>query len=80
MTRYHHINGVNVKFTPEEEAARDAEEAAWEAEYAANGYKLSRAEAFPSVENQLDYIYHHGVDKWKTDVIDPIKKKYPKPE
>jgi hypothetical protein len=29
MPRYHNINGVNVRFTDAEEAARDAEEAAW---------------------------------------------------
>jgi hypothetical protein len=31
MTRHHLINGIQVPFTAEEEAARDAEEAAWEA-------------------------------------------------
>ena len=31
MPRYHNINGNQVQFTAEEEAARDAEEAAWEA-------------------------------------------------
>ena len=29
MPRYHNINGEIVQFTAEEEAARDAEEAAW---------------------------------------------------
>ena len=29
MPRYHNINGNNVQFTAEEEAARDSEEAAW---------------------------------------------------
>ena len=31
MPRHHLINGVKVQFTAEEETARDAEEAAWEA-------------------------------------------------
>ena len=31
MPRYHNINGNKVQFTAEEETARDAEEAAWEA-------------------------------------------------
>ena len=31
MTRHHLINGIQVPFTAEEEAARDAEEAAWSA-------------------------------------------------
>ena len=29
MPRYHNINGVDVQFTPEEESARDIEEAAY---------------------------------------------------
>ena len=31
MPRFHNINGNKVQFTAEEETARDAEEAAWEA-------------------------------------------------
>ena len=29
MARHKMVNGVRIEFTPEEEAARDAEEAAW---------------------------------------------------
>lgn len=31
MTRHKMVDGVRIEFTPEEEAERDAEEAAWEA-------------------------------------------------
>ena len=31
MARHKMVNGVRIDFTPEEETARDAEEAAWEA-------------------------------------------------
>jgi len=31
MARHKLVDGVRIQFTPEEEAARDAEEAAWEA-------------------------------------------------
>tara|TARA_R100000234_G_C4968467_1_gene165039 strand:+ start:755 stop:997 length:243 start_codon:yes stop_codon:yes gene_type:complete len=79
MTRYHLINGERVAFTAEEETARDAEEAAWAAEIAATGYIQLRRKAYPSFESQLDYIYHNGIDKWKTDIVDPVKAKYPKP-
>ena len=34
---------------------------------------------YPPIGDQLDYIYHHGIDKWKTDIVDPVKAKYPKP-
>ena len=37
-----------------------------------------RKKAYPSWQDQLDYIYHNGIDDWKTDIITPIKEKYPK--
>ena len=42
-------------------------------------YKNQRQEEYPDWGTQLDYIYHNGIDKWKTDIVDPIKAKYPKP-
>ena len=42
-------------------------------------YQLQRATAYPDYGTQLDYIYHNGIDKWKTDIVDPVKAKYPKP-
>jgi hypothetical protein len=41
-------------------------------------YKSLRAKAYPSIADQLDYIYHNGIDAWKTNMIDPVKTKYPK--
>ena len=42
-------------------------------------YKDNRLEEYPDWGTQLDYIYHNGIDKWKTDIVDPVKAKYPKP-
>jgi len=42
-------------------------------------YRNNRLEEYPDWGTQLDYIYHHGIDKWKTDIVDPVKAKYPKP-
>ena len=42
-------------------------------------YKQQRAAEYPDWGTQLDYIYHNGIDKWKTDIVDPVKAKYPKP-
>jgi len=47
--------------------------------WTAESYARSRQEEYPLWSEQLDYIYHNGVEKWKTDMIDPIKAKYPKP-
>ena len=42
-------------------------------------YARNRASEYPDWGTQLDYIYHNGLDKWKTDIVDPVKAKYPKP-
>ena len=42
-------------------------------------YQRNRKLEYPNWDTQLDYIYHNGIDKWKTDIVDPIKAKYPKP-
>ena len=78
--RYKIVNNVRIKLTAEEEAQRDLEEANALTEKETNGYILKRAEEYPSIGDQLDYIYHNGVTKWKTDMITPVKEKYPKPE
>ena len=48
-------------------------------EFAKIEYKNKRLEEYPDWHTQLDYIYHNGIDKWRTDIVDPIKNKYPKP-
>ena len=50
-----------------------------QSEYDSKSYQRKREIEYPDWKTQLDYIYHHGVDKWKTDIVDPVKNKYPKP-
>jgi len=57
----------------------DAARVTLDAEYALVKYKDDRAKEYPDWGTQLDYIYHNGIDKWKTDIVDPVKAKYPKP-
>ncbi len=40
-------------------------------------YDLARYLEYPPLQEQLDKIYHSGVDAWKAD-IKAIKDKYPK--
>ena len=49
-----------------------------EALVASEAYKDKRAAEYPAIADQLDYIYHNGIDAWKADMIDPVKTKYPK--
>ena len=40
-------------------------------------YKYDRASAYPSIADQLDQIYHEGLDAWK-ETISAVKAEYPK--
>lgn len=42
-------------------------------------YSDLRKEDYPTVEEQLDKIFHEGLDAWK-EQIQAIKDKHPKPE
>ena len=42
-------------------------------------YKFQRAAEYPSIADQLDKIFHDGIDEWK-ETIQAVKDKYPKPE
>ena len=41
-------------------------------------YQEKRAAEYPSIADQLDDIYHNGIDGWKA-TIKTTKDKYPKP-
>jgi hypothetical protein len=40
-------------------------------------YKFDRAAAYPSIADQLDTIYHSGIDAWKA-TITAVKEEFPK--
>ena len=63
-----------------EQSKIDAARVELDADYAKIKYKDDRKAEYPDWDTQLDYIYHNGIDKWKTDMVDPVKAKYPKPE
>ena len=48
----------------------------WDLEHLSTEEK--RKADYPDIGDQLDYIFHHGVEKWKEDMIIPVKNKYPK--
>lgn len=41
-------------------------------------YYEERASAYPTIQDQLDTIYHEGLDVWR-EQIDEVKAAYPKP-
>jgi len=60
-----------------DESLIQAEVTRLQAEYDNNQYARDRAEAYPSIVDQLDDIYHNGLAGWKAN-IKTIKNEYPK--
>jgi len=55
-------------------------ETAWseyQTEYDSNQYQRDRATEYPAIADQLDDIFHNGIDGWKA-TIQLTKDKYPK--
>jgi len=67
------LNGT----TPIVKADIEAKMAELQTEYDAKQYQRHRAAEYPSVKDQLDKIYHEGIDEWKK-LIKVTKDKYPK--
>ena len=63
--------------TPIPKADIETKMAELQTKYDNNKYQRDRAKDYPSIADQLDKIYHSGLDEWKK-VIKATKDKYPK--
>ena len=61
-----------------EQSKIDAARTEIDKELADTKYQRDRANEYPSVVDQLDLIYHSGIDVWKAKIKE-TKDKYPKP-
>ena len=59
------------------QAEIDAEITRLQAVYDSQAYARSRKAEYPTIADQLDDIYHNGIDAWKA-TIKVTKDKYPK--
>ena len=48
-----------------------------QSDFDALAYQRNRRSEYPSIVDQLDAIYHNGIDGWKS-TIKAVKDKYPK--
>ena len=71
------LEWLDTKQTQPSEAEIQAEIARLEADFAAKEYQRKRAAEYPSIVDQLDLLYHGGMDAWKA-TIQAVKDKYPK--
>ena len=67
----------NYKMVSNEVVVDDIKEAALQATWDSQAYARSRASEYPAIVDQLDDIFHNGIDGWKA-TIQVTKDKYPK--
>ena len=69
------ITWIKGEFT---QAEIEAELTRLQAECDAQAYARNRQAEYPDWGSQLNKIYDDGIEKWKPEMVDPIKAKYPK--
>jgi len=71
------LEWVDTEQTQPTDAEITAEIARLQADYEAKLYQRQRAAAYPSMADQLDLLYHGGMDAWKA-AITAVKEEFPK--
>jgi hypothetical protein len=71
------VEWYNPSTPPVTESQIAAEVTRLQAVYDSNEYQRKRAAEYPSIADQLDKIFHDGIDEWK-ETIQAVKDKYPK--
>ena len=71
------VQWIKPSVAPVTDAQIATELARLQAQYDANEYQRDRAKEYPSIADQLDTLYHSGLDAWKAQ-IKTVKDKYPK--
>lgn len=72
------LEWLDTNQTQPTEAEITAEVTRLQAEYDAKQYQRDRVAAYPSIPDQLDQIYHEGIEAWKATIA-AVKQEYPKP-
>ena len=75
-TEFEHLLPVGCVAITDDEA-NSIRKAAEQVAQNALTYADNRRAAYPSIVDQLDTIFHQGIDEWKAD-IQAVKDKYPK--
>ena len=75
---YAELDWQNTDITKPTEAEVDAKIAEMQSELDAQEYARNRQAEYPDWGTQLNKIYDDGLTKWKSEMVDPVKAKWPK--
>ena len=69
------IDGSSLKFTFDDVLVKKKK---LQDEYDAQAYARNRQAEYPDTGTQFNKIYDDGLTKWKSEMVDPVKAKWPK--
>lgn len=75
---YKTVNNVRMEFTDDDYEQAILDNATHNYEEQEYAYIDARRMDYPSIEDQLDEIFHNGIDSWKA-IIQQVKDDNPKP-
>ena len=74
---YSGLEWLDIEQTKPTEAEIATETARLQVEYDSKEYQRRRAITYPSIQDQLDTLYHGGLDAWKASIT-AVKEEIPK--
>ena len=75
---YASLNWIGTDQVKPTEAEFDTALASVKAGWTAKEYARNRQAEYPDFGSQLNKIYDDGITKWKAEMVDPVKTKWPK--
>tara|TARA_A100001201_G_scaffold128530_1_gene113570 strand:+ start:48 stop:362 length:315 start_codon:yes stop_codon:yes gene_type:complete len=75
---YKTVNNIRMEFSDADYEQAILDNATHNYEEQEYAYIDARRDAYPSIEDQLDEIFHNGIDSWKA-IIQQVKDDNPKP-
>ena len=75
---YSGLDWQNPDVTKPTESEINTKLAEMQTEWDAQEYARNRQAEYPDWGSQLEKIDDDGIDKWKTEMVDPVKAKWPK--
>ena len=73
------VDGERIELTEPENETRLAKSVAAQENQNAGAWLQRRLAEYPSMADQLDNLYHNGLESWRADIA-AIKLRHPKPE
>ena len=76
---WEHVEWTDKSIVKPSQSDVEAKLASMVSDWEAQAYARNRQAEYPDWGTQLNKIYDDGLTKWKAEMVDPIKAKYPKP-